>query len=116
MASTPVRAVVPAAKALRRRNAVRADSGSRCSPALSACGQSPRHLTRPVIIKTRMATTTPYVGTAKIRPDSFEPRRFARVTSAISPIVRATLCSATLGTAETIASPPAVIETATVRM
>jgi hypothetical protein len=48
IASTPVRAVVPAENALRIRKKVSTCSGPRCVPALSACGHPSRQLTRPL--------------------------------------------------------------------
>ena len=58
--------------------------------------------------------TNPYVGSANSMPASFTPRRFASVTSDTSPIASGTRCSANDGTAEVIATVPAVMLTATV--
>ena len=59
-----------------------------------------------------------YVGTAKIRPDSLIPRRFATLIRAMSPSPRITRWSTKSLNAgiDTMAATPAEIETATVRM
>ena len=59
-----------------------------------------------------------YVGAAKIRPDSFTPRRFARVISRISAMPSSTrwFCRLRNAGIDTIAATPAEIDTATVRM
>ncbi|GAA3215411.1 hypothetical protein GCM10020256_16990 [Streptomyces thermocoprophilus] len=59
--------------------------------------------------------TKTYVGIAKSFPDSFTPRRFISVSSTITPIAQAVLCSTTKGTAEPRFSMPDAMETATVR-
>ena len=79
MASTPVSALVPLAKACRSRNSVT----PRIVPTTSTGGGE---TTRPRVPTKYRASAVPtvtnimamkkYVGTAKIFPDSFTPRRF----------------------------------------
>ena len=55
-----------------------------------------------------------YVGTAKVRPDSRTPRRFIAVSSTTNPMLIATRCGLSAGTAEMMLSTPAATDTATV--
>jgi hypothetical protein len=59
-----------------------------------------------------------YVGNENSRPDSFTPRRLARVMTAISAIPSGTRCSSRSWNSgiEMIAATPAEMDTATVRM
>ncbi len=56
----------------------------------------------------------PYVGTAKRRPDSRTPRRFASVRRATQASESGRRYGPSEGTAEVIAKTPAATETATV--
>ncbi|CAM5373492.1 hypothetical protein SGRIM128S_07103 [Streptomyces griseomycini] len=69
----------------------------------------------PQAIMVKTPATKTYVGTAKSVPDSLTPRRFISVSSTITPIAQATLCSTTNGIAEPRFSMPEEIDTATVR-
>ena len=116
IASTPVSAADPDAKACRMTStpttAVPAASGF----GTSACGHAPsRHWPTPVPIMTNMTATNPYVGIAKSTPDSRTPRRLTTVSSTTNASDSPTLCGSSEGAADVSASTPAVTDTATVR-
>jgi hypothetical protein len=67
---------------------------------------------RPIIANTD--TTKPYVGIANAVPDSFTPRRFARVSIVTMPRDSPTACGASTGNADTMFATPAATDTATV--
>jgi hypothetical protein len=120
MASTPVSAVAPDENAFSNTKSPIAPAvaaalwiGSTSTP---TAGHPLRHFPRPSTSSTPIDSTNPYVGIAKITPDSLEPRRFARVTSPTKKIAMATACSLAAGSAEPIANTPATIETTTVIM
>ena len=118
IASTPVNAAQPEENARRIRNQVMpcvpnstADAGG------SACRSWPiASRTKPTTMSAANTKMNPYVGIAKIVPDSRIPRKFSRVMmpTAITPM--ATLLSLSSGNAETTANTPAAIDTATVMM
>ena len=82
IASTPVSAVDPEAKARRIKNSeIEATSALTTRPDEAACGQVPsKHCTKPVIRVTNTVTTKAYVGRANSVLDSLTPRRLARVS------------------------------------
>src|SRR5688500_13111198 len=108
IASTPVRAVEPEAKALRMMNSDRACSGWTGMFEEAATGQPPRHRARPTASVMKTQTTKPYVGMANRVPASLTPRRFARAMITIRPSAMDTRWSANSGAAETMAMVPAV--------
>ena len=116
IASTPVSAAAPEAKARSDDEHAGGPDARRDGSGTSACGQVPTtHLPTPVAIMAYMATTKAYVGRAKRMPDSRTPRRFATVRRTMKAIERPTLCDSSDGTADVRASTPAATETATVR-
>src|SRR5712672_1189226 len=83
IASTPVRAVEPDAKARRTTNTVTAPT-----PAVIGCGTTARgqpleaHLTIPPPISAKIDRKNAYVGIANRIPASLTPRRLATAISA----------------------------------
>src|ERR1700694_5408800 len=117
IASTPVSAAAPEAKACRRTN-----TPTTPRPAATGCGATARghwptaHFPTPVATIAYIAATNAYVGTAKRMPDSRTPRRLA--TGGIERRGREGAPSGprSAGAADVRARPPAATETATVRM
>src|SRR5204862_7863833 len=106
IASAPVSAVHPEAKARRTRNqvsAVVAGAGTEASG-----GTSPRARRRnPAPTRTRKVAMKRKVGTAKIRPDSRTPRGLARAVSPIQTTATVSRSARRLGSAEVTAATPA---------
>ncbi len=118
IASTPVRAAQPEAKARRTMNQDRL-----CVPAgCSASGMGARRpgssasRTKPPISSIAKAKMNIYVGIAKMVPDSRMPRRLRRVMMPTTTTAISTLRWRSSGIADVMAKTPAAIDTATVRM
>ena len=83
--STPVSALAPDANAFSTRKSVTA-----ATPGGIACGATARghvltaHFVTPAPTATSIATMKPYVGSAKVKPDSRMPRRLTTVISTIA--------------------------------
>ena len=85
IASTPVRALEPEAKARSSTKMVTAPVPAGSGLGATACGGDPsRHSTSPTPISTSIATMKPYVGSAKAMPLSRTPRRLTKVISTIA--------------------------------
>ena len=85
MASVPVIALQPPAKARSTRNTSASDVNWLCSTTwLGATGGSPPASQRmvPTMTSPPHRMTKAYVGAAKIRPDSLSPRKLASATTA----------------------------------
>src|SRR5262249_32694876 len=84
--STPVSAAEPDANARRRTRTVTAPMPAVSGCGTVACGQPlVAHLTIPAPITAYSETTKPYVGSAKRKPASRTPRRFATVSARMQP-------------------------------
>src|SRR5215472_14199536 len=111
IASTPVSAEHPDAKALRRSHRVTA--------VLVVAGRAAAvnvpngWITSTTSISANI-TMKKYVGMEKIIPDSRSPRRLPTATSAIAPMPMATACGIVAGNADVIAATPAATDTVTV--
>ena len=115
IASTPVSATAPLAKARTRRNTVTVPAPAATGFGTVACGQAPvAHFQTPVPTSTYMAATNAYVGSAKAIPDSRTPRRLTTVSRTTNARHSPTVCGASAGAAEVSASTPAATDTATV--
>src|SRR6186997_2485398 len=80
IASTPVRAEAPDAKARRTTSSVTAPTPTVVGSVTCACGQAPvAHFPTPTATRTYMTATNAYVGNAKSSPDSRTPLRLASV-------------------------------------
>jgi hypothetical protein len=86
IASTPVKAVVPAANARRTKKMLNDDVACRWASALWAIGHPSMHFTNPVTNSVAIDAMNKYVGTAKNTPDSLTPRRFIVATNAMKSI------------------------------
>src|SRR5207247_8033102 len=116
IASTPVRAAAPDENARRRTSTPTAPRPVFVGSGTCAVGHEPAaQRPIPVAIRTYIATTNEYVGSAKRTPDSRTPRRFTTVSRTTKPSDSTTLWLASDGAVEVIASTPAATETATVR-
>jgi hypothetical protein len=115
IASTPVSAVQPPAKAVRIRNRFRFCFGSK---ARTASGCSGRPLTTnsysPTAIRITRDRMNRYGGTAKALPLSRVPRRLTNPISRIAATFRITRYGSKPGAAAMIAPMPAATETETV--
>ena len=115
IASTPVSAVAPDENAFSNTKSPTAPAVEAASwigsTSTSTAGHPPRHWPRPSTSNATIDSTKPYVGIANSMPDSFEPRRFARVTKATKKTHSTTACSLATGSADPIANTPATIET-----
>ena len=115
IASTPVRAVDPEAKArMSTKNPIAPTptgigSGATVGPHTPSAQRA-----APARTNASIETMNAYVGSANASPDSRTPRRFAIVISAMNANARPTWWPPRLGTAETSATTPAATETATV--
>ena len=116
IASTPVSATAPLAKARTRRKAVTVPTPAAIGSGTVAWGQAPvAHFQIPVATSAYMATTKAYVGSAKAMPDSRTPRRLTTVSRTMKASESPTSWGSSDGAAEMSASTPAATETATVR-
>src|SRR3954453_18335285 len=119
IASTPVMAAPPDAKAWRSRKIpteLATPTGTR-SAGIGACARPPvAALYTPTPIITKMLTRKAYVGTANMRPDSRTPRRLPQAMITMKPSAIGTRYGRKSPNAEYNAATPADTETATVRM
>src|SRR5262245_28083063 len=117
LASTPVSAEAPEAKACSRTKMPTAPAPAAIGSGACTVGHSPvAQRPTPVPTITNIAATKAYVGRAKSTPDSRTPRRLTIVMIAMKARERVTSCPASDGAADVRASTPAATETATVRM
>ena len=123
IASTPVSAAQPDAKARSTRNAParpmspcsKPSSGSTSSTALSAMGSDPvAKRTNPTTAMDPTPSMNRYVGIAKRVPDSLTPRRLSSVSSTTSPMANDTSWPRSAGSAVAAYWAPEEIDTATV--
>jgi len=115
MASTPVRALEPEAKARSSTNSVTAPVPAGSGFGATACGGDPSmHSTSPTAISTSIERMKPYVGSAKAMPLSLTPRKFTKVISTIAITHSRTFHPSSPGTAEVIARTPPATDTETV--
>ena len=119
IASTPVNAVQPEANARIASSSVNTPPTCvvRCSCccAVLASGRLPvTPLTKPYANIRKVSPMNKYVGTAKARPDSRTPRRFASISSATHATDNSTACRCRLGAALVMATTPDTTDTATV--
>ncbi len=63
---------------------------------------------------TKVKAMNEYVGTAKVRPDSLTPRKFATISKTTKPTESATACRCSDGKALVMATTPETTDTATV--
>src|SRR5437588_10316043 len=125
IASVPVIATQPSAKARSTRNVSAnptggvipcrdAETASTRGIALEGAGRCPEnswYMPTPIIASMRTMKT--YVGMLKAMPDSRTPLRFTAISTNVDAMQRATACGASAEYAEVIAATPAEIETAT---
>ena len=117
IASTPVMAVQPDAKARRNRK-----SESVPRPAISTCDDGTLIAEVPLVTTTNMPYTTvsairemnAYVGTENTAPDSLTPLRLPIARTATKNSAIGTVQTRRLGNADVIAAVPAATDTATV--
>ena len=116
MASTPVRATDPPAKAFRSRKMVNiwVPGCSANGGALRWCAAPVAVFTRPTPMASRAIPTKRYVGIAKMLPDSRMPRRLAAVTRMMTSAPSSTLYGAMASKAVARLARAEALETATV--
>ena len=125
IASVPVMATHPSAKARSMRNVNAKPVG--CRPRSRARAWGARGATEmcvspsmsramPVPISASITAMNTYVGRLNAAPDSRTPRRFTSIRTMIAQAQRGTVVLARTGYADVIAATPLEIETATVRM
>ena len=117
IASTPVSAAAPEAKAWSSTNTPTAPAPAAIGCGACTVGHSPvAHFPTPVPTSRNIDATNAYVGSANRAPDSRTPRRLASVSMTMNARQSVTSCPRSEGAADVSARTPAATETATVRM
>ena len=118
IASTPVIAVLPDAKACSAMNSGTPANSPRPSPEPTTAGapwsEPVANRTAPITSIVRIVAMNTYVGTEKNRPDSRTPRRLPNAMRTMKKTAISTRHAAVDGISATTAATPAETETATV--